>query len=76
MFEPNDEVLKGLIPHCDRPCAAGETDRHHRSVSLTIPANKDRNLLPVIAYRVIQSQVEGNLNSIRFTANRAQSRSA
>ena len=26
------------------------------------PANKDRNLLPVrIAYRVIQSQVEGNL---------------
>jgi len=27
-----------------------------------LPANTDRNLLPVhIAYRVIQSQVEGNL---------------
>ncbi len=64
VFEPNDEVLKGLIRHY----VIDAVKRWEKRIVITgvsfddSPSNKDRNLLPVrIAYRVIQSQVEGNL---------------
>ena len=64
VFEPNDEVLKGLIRHY----VIDAVKRWEKRIVVTgvafddSPSNKDSNLLPVrIAYRVIQSQVEGNL---------------
>ena len=64
VFEQNDEVLKGLLRHY----VIDAIKRWEKRVIITdvrfddLPANTDRNLLPVhIAYRVIQSQVEGNL---------------
>jgi len=64
VFEQNDEVLKGLLRHY----VIDAIKRWEKRVIITevrfddLPVNTDRNLLPVhIAYRVIQSQVEGNL---------------
>ena len=38
VFEPNDEVLKGLIRHCDRRRETlGETGRHHRRLLRRFP---------------------------------------
>ena len=64
VFEQNDEVLKGLIRHY----VVDTIKRWEKRVIITgvffegASVNIDRNLLLVrIAYRVIQSQVEGNL---------------
>jgi hypothetical protein len=64
VFEANDEVLKGLIRHY----VIDAVKRWEKRVVITdvsfddSPQNVDSNLLPVrISYRVIQSQVEGNL---------------
>jgi hypothetical protein len=64
VFERNDEVLKGLIRHY----VINAIKRWEKRVIVTAvsfdqsPQNLDRNSLTVrIAYRVIQSQVEGNL---------------
>jgi len=64
VFEANDEVLKGLIRHY----VIDAVKRWEKRVIITgvsfddSPQNIDRNLLLVrISYRVIQSQVEGNL---------------
>ncbi len=64
VFEPNDEVLKGLVRHY----VIDAIKRWEKRVVITevsfddSDVNKDRNLLLVrISYRVIQSQVEGNL---------------
>ena len=64
VFEPNDDVLKGLVRHY----VIDAVKRWEKRVVITgvsfddSPVNTDRNLLLVrIAYRVIRSQVEGNL---------------
>lgn len=64
VFEQNDEVLKALVRHY----VIDAIKRWEKRVVITgvefddTPVNKDRNLLLVrINYRVIQSQVEGNL---------------
>ena len=64
VFEQNDEVHKGLLRHY----VIDAIKRWEKRVIITdvrfddLPVNTDRNLLPVhIAYRVIQSQVEGNM---------------
>jgi phage baseplate assembly protein W len=64
VFEPNDNVLKGLV----RAYVLEAIERWEKRVILTrvtfddSPVNLDRNLLLVrIHYRVIASQVEGNL---------------
>ena len=64
VFEQNDEVLKALVRHY----VIDAIKRWEKRVVITgvefddAPVNKDRNLLLVrINYRVIQSQVEGNL---------------
>jgi phage baseplate assembly protein W len=64
IFEPNDEVLKGLIRHY----VIDAVKRWEKRVVITDVSfddssqNIDRHILPVrISYRVIQSQVEGNL---------------
>ncbi len=64
VFEPNDEVLKGLVRHY----VIEAIERWEKRVTITnvefddSPQNKDENLLLVrISYRVISSQVEGNL---------------
>jgi phage baseplate assembly protein W len=64
VFEPNDEILKGLV----RAYVLEAIERWEKRVVLTkvtfddSPANLDRNLLLVrIHYRVVASQVEGNL---------------
>lgn len=64
VFEPNDEVLKGLVRHY----VIDAIKRWEKRVIITkvsfddSDTHKDQNLLLVrISYRVIQSQVEGNL---------------
>ena len=64
VFEQNDEVLKGLIRHH----VIDAIRRWEKRVVITDVSfddssrNKDLNQLPVIiSYRVIQTQVEGNL---------------
>jgi len=64
VFEPNDQVLKGLV----RYHVIDAIKRWEKRVVVTdicfddSPVNADRNLLLVrISYRVISSQVEGNL---------------
>lgn len=64
VFEQNDEVLKGLIRHY----VIDAIKRWEKRVIVTAvsfdqsPQNVDHNSLAVrIAYRIIQSQVEGNL---------------
>ena len=64
MFEANDDVLKGLIRHY----VIGAIHRWDKRVRIThvsfdeSPHQIDRHVLPIhISYRVIQSQVEGNL---------------
>ena len=64
VFEPNDTVLKGLIRHH----VIDALKRWEKRIVVTnvsfedTPENRDRHLLPVrISYRVIQTQVEGNL---------------
>ena len=64
VFEQNDEVLKGLLRHY----VIDAIKRWEKRVIITEvrfddrPLNIDGNLLLVhIAYRVIQSQVDGNL---------------
>ena len=64
VFEQNDQVLKALVRHY----VIDAIKRWEKRVIVTsvefddTPANKDRNLLLVrINYRVIQSQVDGNL---------------
>ncbi len=64
VFEANDEVLKGLIRHT----IVEAIQRWEKRVIVTAvtfdvsPQEIDRHVLPVrISYRVIQSQVEGNL---------------
>ena len=64
VFEPNDEVLKGLIRHH----VIDALKRWEKRITVTgvtfddSSENKDRNLLLVrISYRVIQAQVDGNL---------------
>ena len=64
VFEQNDTVLRALLRHW----IIDAISRWEKRVYVTdvsfdeSPANKDQNLLLVrIAYRVIQSQVEGNL---------------
>jgi phage baseplate assembly protein W len=64
VFEQNDEVLKGLIRHH----VIDAIKRWEKRVVITAVSfddsirNKDLNQLPVIiSYRVIQTQVEGNL---------------
>lgn len=63
-FEQNDEVLKALARHY----VIDAIKRWKKRVIITgvsfddSPTNKDRNLFPIrINYRVIESQVEGNL---------------
>ena len=64
VFEPNDIVLRSLMQHYVIDALA----RWEKRIIITgvefddTPENKDRNLLPVrISYRIIQSQVEGNM---------------
>jgi len=64
VFEQNDDVLKSLVRHY----VIDAIKRWEKRVVITsvefddAPESKDRNLLLVrINYRVIQSQVEGNL---------------
>lgn len=64
VFEQNDEVLKGLVRHY----VIDAIERWEKRVILTsvefddTPLHKDQNLLLVrINYKVIQTQVEGNL---------------
>ena len=64
VFEENDAVLKGLVRHH----VIDAIRRWEKRVTVTrvsfddSPAKIDRNVLPVqIAYRVIETQVEGNL---------------
>jgi hypothetical protein len=64
VFEPNDEVLKGLLRHW----IVDAIRRWEKRVVVTdvsfddSDTNKDQHVLFArIAYRVIQSQVEGNL---------------
>ncbi len=64
VFEPNDQVLKGLIRHY----IVAALKRWEKRVIITdisfgdSALNTDRHLLPVkISYRIIRSQVEGNL---------------
>ena len=63
-FEPNDTVLRGLVRHH----VIDAIKRWEKRVVVTgvtfdeSPATKDRNLLLVrISYRVIRTQVPGNL---------------
>ena len=64
VFEPNDHVLKGLLRHY----IIDAIERWEKRVVVTdvsfdeSPETTDVNLLPVrISYRVIDTQVEGNL---------------
>ncbi len=64
VFEPNDEVLKGLVRHY----VIEAIERWEKRVYVTgvsfdeSPLTIDQNVLLVrVAYRVISSQVEGNL---------------
>ncbi len=64
VFEQNDEVLQGLVRHY----VVDAIKRWEKRVIITgvtfdsAPQNIEDNLLSVrIAYRIIQSQVEGNL---------------
>lgn len=64
VFEQNDDVLKGLLRHYVRDAISRWEKRVYvTDVSFdTAAANFDRYVLPVrIVYRVISSQVEGNL---------------
>ena len=64
VFEANDEVLKGLIRHYIVE-AIKRWDKRVVVTAVTFdpsPQEIDRHVLPArIAYRVIQTQVEGNL---------------
>lgn len=64
VFEQNDAVLKGLIRHYVFD-AIKKWEKRAIVTGVSFedtPQDIDRNLLPVrITYRVIQSQVEGNL---------------
>ncbi len=64
VFEANDEVLKGLIRHYIVE-AIKRWDKRVVVTAVTFdqsPEEIDRHVLPVrISYRVIQTQVEGNL---------------
>ena len=64
VFETNDEVLKGLIRHYIVE-AIKRWDKRVIVTAVTFdqsPQEIDRHVLPVrISYRVIQTQVEGNL---------------
>ena len=64
VFEANDEVLKGLIRHHIVE-AIKRWDKRVIVTAVTFdqsPEEIDRHVLPVrISYRVIQTQVEGNL---------------
>ena len=64
VFEANDEVLRGLIRHYIVE-AIKQWDKRVIVTAVTFdqsPQEIDRHVLPArIAYRVIQSQVEGNL---------------
>jgi len=64
LFEQNDTILKGLVRHH----VIDAIRRWEKRVTVTqvsfdeTPATTDRNVLLVhIAYRVIETQVEGNL---------------
>lgn len=64
VFEPNDSVLKGLIRHY----VIDAIERWEKRVYVTdvtfddSPETVDANTIPVrISYRVIDTQVEGNL---------------
>ena len=64
VFEANDEVLKGLIRHYIVE-AIKRWDKRVIVTAVTFDQSTqeiDRHLLPVrISYRVVQTQVEGNL---------------
>ena len=64
VFEANDEVLKGLIRHYIAE-AIKRWDKRIIVTAVTFdqpPEEIDRHVLPVrISYRIIQTQVEGNL---------------
>lgn len=64
VFEPNDSVLKGLIRHY----VIDAVQRWEKRILVTdvtfddSPETVDANIIPVrISYRVIDTQVEGNL---------------